>query len=206
MGGLRSLVSTLLLPLVAAGAAWLAGLGWFAGQIPREIADGAARTEAIVVLTGGSERLSTGLDLLAAGLAGKLFVSGVYRGIEVAELLKLQRRSPHDMECCIEIGYQADDTQGNASETAHWMAARGFSSLRLVTAHYHMPRSLLEFRHALPRALIVPHPVFPVAVMQNRWWTWPGTARLIVGEYHKYLLAQVRLNVYGWFADGERNP
>lgn len=197
MRWLRSLISTLVVPLGLLGAAWLGGLGWFAGQIPREVAEPGVRTDAIVVLTGGSERLTTGLALLADRAADHLFISGVYRGVDVAELLKLSQRAPDDLACCIELGHQADDTQGNAIETAQWMTEKGFTALRLVTSHYHMPRSLLEFRAALPRARIVPHPVFSTAVAQTRWWTWPGTARLIAGEYHKYLFARLRLALLG---------
>ena len=69
------------------------------------------------------------------------------------------------------------------------MRQEGFHSLRLVTASYHMPRSLLEFSRAMPEVHIIPHPVFPERVKQERWWAWPGTASLIVAEYQKYLLA-----------------
>ena len=173
-------------------AAWLAGLVWFAAEAGREWPSAVEETDAIVVLTGGSERLIGGLALLEAGMARKLFVSGVYRGVEVAELLHIARRSPGDLECCIVLGYAADDTAGNARETAAWMTAEGFGSLRLVTANYHMPRSLLEFRHAMPSVAIVPHPVAPDSVHVAEWWRWPGTASLLATEYVKYLAACLR--------------
>src|SRR3546814_8190635 len=87
------------------------------------------RTDAIIVLTGGSERLPTGLDLLSRDRADKLFVSGVYAGVEVAELLRLSRQSPQELACCIVLGYAANDTRGNAVETAEWMRAEGYKSL-----------------------------------------------------------------------------
>ena len=52
-----------------------------------------------------------------------------------------------------------------------------------------MPRSLLEFRVAMPEVDIVPHPVFPDHVKLDAWWRWPGTAVLIAGEYNKFLVA-----------------
>src|SRR3546814_1991195 len=119
------------------------------------------RTDAIIVLTGGSERLPTGLDLLSRDRADKLFVSGVYAGVEVAELLRLSRQSPQELACCIVLGYAANDTRGNAVETAAWVHAEGYKSLRLVTSNYHMARSLLEFRRLMPEIEIVPHPVRP---------------------------------------------
>ena len=72
------------------------------------------------------------------------------------------------------------------------MRQEGFNSLRLVTASYHMPRSLLEFSRVMPEVRIIPHPVFPERVKQERWWASPGTASLIVAEYQKYLLALAR--------------
>jgi len=172
--------------------AWTAGLIWFANAIPDRVADRDTPTDAIVVLTGGSERLATGLGLLAAGRARKLFVSGVYRGVEVAELLRLSRRAPERLRCCIALGYTAGDTQGNARETAAWMTREGFDSLRLVTANYHLRRSLVEFARAMPEATVIPHPVFPPGFKQARWWRWPGTARLLASEYNKYLAALAR--------------
>lgn len=171
--------------------AWTAGFLWFAVDVPERIDDEDSPTDAIVVLTGGSERLATGLSLLQRKMGRKLFVSGVYRGVEVTDLLRQARQPVDDLACCIVLGHAADNTIGNAVETAAWMQAEGFHSLRLVTANYHMRRSLMEFRYAMPDAVIVAHPVFPDKVKQN-WWRWPGTAHLIATEYTKYLGAQVR--------------
>lgn len=168
---------------------WCIGLFIFKSYIPDDFTPDTRRTDAIVVLTGGSGRVGEGLALLDQGLADMLFVSGVYRGVDVAALLKAARRMPAEMESRIALGYSADNTIGNARETAEWMKSRDFRSLRLVTASYHMPRSLLEFRRVLPHAEIVVHPVHSDQVKIERWWMWPGTARLIVTEYNKYLLA-----------------
>ncbi len=178
--------------LAALAVVWLGGLVWFARSIPGEIADSDSATDAIVVLTGGSLRVQSGLALLAGGKAKKLFVSGVYHSTDVTALLRISRQSPEHVACCIVLGHEADNTFGNALETAQWMRSEGFHSLRLVTASYHMPRSLLEFSRTMPEARIIPHPVFPERVKQERWWAWPGTASLIVAEYQKYLLALAR--------------
>ena len=182
-----------LVVLVVGGYA--GGFAWFASIAGNMAVDPIEHTDAIVVLTGGSERLSTGLDLLASDRADKLFVSGVYHGVEVAELLTLSRNAPAELECCIVLGYSADDTAGNASETAAWIRREGFGSLRLVTSNYHMPRSLLEFREALPEVEIRPHPVSPATVHLDDWWLWPGTAQLIFIEYNKFLVAYLRIMV-----------
>ncbi len=181
--------AVIVLPILL--AAWGAGLVWFAHKI-RPVAEPGGRTDAVVVLTGGAGRLDAGLKLLADGRASKLFVSGVYHGVDVAALLRLSRTAPENIECCVVLGYAADSTIGNAHETAAWMKKEGYHSLRLVTASYHMPRSLLEFRRAMPDIEILPYPVYPVRFKQNQWWLWPGTAALLVTEYNKYLLSRAR--------------
>jgi len=175
---------------------WGAGLFRYADAIPTDITDPSLKTDAIVVLTGGSGRLDEGLKLLEHGSADKLFISGVYKGVDMQNLLKAYRDSPADLNCCVAIGY-AEDTINNAVETAQWARDNGVQSLRLVTSAYHMPRSVLEFKHALPGVTLVEHPVFPAHVKQQDWWAWPGTTGLIVGEYNKFLMAWVRHRLIG---------
>lgn len=182
----------LLAALLVLAGAWTAGLIAFAASIPKRVGDPVSRTDAIVVLTGGSRRLATGLRLLAEGKADRLFVSGVHKRVEIARLLERAPAGAGDLACCVEAGHGAVNTAGNAAETAAWMRRHGYHSLRLVTASYHMPRSLLEFRYALSEVRVIPHPVFPDGVKMGQWWRWPGTAALIVGEYNKFLLAWAR--------------
>jgi uncharacterized SAM-binding protein YcdF (DUF218 family) len=180
--------------LIAAGAGvWLVAFYQFASGLPQGPDRPDETTEAIVVLTGGSERLAEGLSLLAEGHAGKLFVSGVYRGVDVAELLTVTRSGGGSVANRIALGHDADDTRGNARETAAWMTDEGFSRLRLVTAAYHMPRSLFEFRQAMPDVVVIAHPVYPENVRLDAWWRYPGTFSLLAGEFSKLLLAQTRV-------------
>jgi uncharacterized SAM-binding protein YcdF (DUF218 family) len=170
-------------------AGWVVGLGRFTESIPARVEDTGTRTDAIVVLTGGSERMRTGLQLFADRQAERVFISGVHRDVDLRQVLKLSGEAPELLQARIETGHSAKDTAGNARETAEWMRSRGYRSLRLVTGAYHMPRSLLEFRRAMPEVTVIPHPVFPDHVKQGDWWRWPGTAALIITEYNKYLLA-----------------
>lgn len=170
---------------------WVAGLFAFASNIPTDVAEPNIKTDAIIVLTGGSGRLRTGLDLLKTNHAEQLFVSGVYRGVDVDQLLKVQKQRPEDVENRISLG-DAINTRENARETAEWIRVNNLTSLRLVTAAYHMPRSLLEFEDVLADVKIAPHPVFPDHVKQSEWWAFPGTFALTVTEYNKFLLAWTR--------------
>lgn len=177
----------------ACGGLWLAGLLWFATPPPPD--SQTAPTDAIVVLTGGSERIRGGLDLLREGKGRKLFISGVGQQVDLDELLRMSGSEPpatNLASCCVALGHDADNTFGNAQESARWIRSQGFHSLRLVTAWYHMPRGLLEFERAMPDIDIVPHPVFPEQVKQQHWWAWHGTAALLVSEYTKYLFTLAR--------------
>lgn len=176
---------------------WLGGLVLFIARLPESAEQPDRHTDALVVPTGGSERLQEGIRLLIHGSAGKLFISGVNVDSKITDLvasLPADAEKPPEalIDCCIVIGHAADSTLGNAAETAAWMKAQGFHSLRLVTADYHMPRSLLEFRRAMPDMEILANPVFPDQVRRESWWHSPGTASLLIGEYNKYLLALAR--------------
>jgi uncharacterized SAM-binding protein YcdF (DUF218 family) len=178
--------------LLALLLAWAAGFAWFAGKMPVTVPDSDVETDAIVVLTGGSERVRTGFELLEKRQVKALFISGVDRGINVAELLRVFGFASRGLEGSIMLGYDAGDTAENARETAQWMQKNSYHSLRLVTASYHMQRSLLELGRWLPEARIIPHPVFPASFKHKSWWRRPETTALLLGEYNKYLLALLR--------------
>lgn len=206
---LRALWSGLGL-LVLVATAWLGGLVWYAADIPDRVADPDSVTDAIVVLTGGSERVRTGFDLLLRDRGRVLFISGVHHGLDLPAMLKgtpdIPDELPPPLAARIVLGTVAADTIGNAIETAVFMHDRGYRSLRLVTAGYHMRRSLMEFRHAMPDVTIVPHPVFPETVRQNDWWRWPGTTLLLATEYTKYLLGSLRHVLSDDFGNAARGP
>ena len=168
----------------------VAGFIWFA--TPPSPENQPAPTDAIVVLTGGRLRLQSGMDLLRDGKGRKLFVSGVNQQVDLEELLRVSGNAPDWATCCTALGHDADNTLGNARETAQWMRQQGFSSLRLVTAWYHMPRSLLELDRAMPEVEIIAHPVFPDDVSQEHWWASRSTVLLLASEYGKYLGALLR--------------
>jgi len=171
---------------------WLGGLVWFVASSLSIPGDPSIPTDAIVVLTGGRLRLETGLQLFAAGTAKKLFVSGVNQRVDREDLLRPLGPVAQRAACCIVLGHEADNTFGNARETATWMHEEGYHSLRLVTSWYHMRRGLLEFGRAMPQVTITAYPVFAHPLDQERWWSWHGPLVLIVTEYDKYLAAWMR--------------
>lgn len=186
-------------------ALWLGGLHAFTRPLsdvpvtPREQAD------AIVVLTGGSNRLQTGFDLLEKGLGKKLFISGVYQGVDVRELLRLMHPEKaavtEDPDSLLDetglsdrvvLGFEASDTIGNARETVAWLRQQGYRRFYLVTANYHLKRAALEFKLIAPDLSAIPLPVTPEGLDMDNWWRNKTHRSLIIREYMKYLLAQAR--------------
>jgi uncharacterized SAM-binding protein YcdF (DUF218 family) len=192
---MKKLFVFLLLTGAATAGFWLYGFLDFVQNVASlhepNIHESLEPAEAIVVLTGGSERVATGIELLESGNGKKLFISGVHKNLSLEGVLR-PLRVPADLRlCCIALGYQASSTSGNAEETQDWLKAEGYTSLRLVTANYHMPRSLLLFRTAMPNVTIVPYPVAPDNVKLYEWWLHPGTIDLLATEYCKFLLTKL---------------
>jgi uncharacterized SAM-binding protein YcdF (DUF218 family) len=141
------------------------------------------KSDAIIVLTGGSKRIETGVSLLRKGLAGHLLISGVDRHVTRSDVLATHNLPEKLRECCVTLGRQAKDTPGNARETYHWTRDKDIQGLRLVTSNYHIDRARLEFTHQMPDLRIHSHPVRPANfnVMHQHFW------RLTFEEYHKLL-------------------
>jgi uncharacterized SAM-binding protein YcdF (DUF218 family) len=177
-------------------ALWLGGFLRFVSAIENlsavPVATATEPTDAVIVLTGGSERVLTGIKLLEAGAGKKLFISGVHKKLSVENVLGTQNVPVDLRACCIALGYQAGSTKGNAEETRDWMQSQGYTSLRLVTANYHMPRSMLLFHAAMPAVTIIPHPVTPDNFDLAAWWQHAGMIELLATEYDKYVFAALR--------------
>lgn len=149
--------------------------------------------EAIVALTGGSlQRLETGVQLLKGAHGRRLLISGVNPNVKDQELFALLAVDDSLARCCVDLGRAAEDTLGNASETAAWARRNGFRKLILVTDDYHMPRSFAELRIALPEAEIIPYPVETRFAQGDLWRSDVGAASRIGGEYVKYLTIRAR--------------
>lgn len=138
-----------------ARAAALALLLWVGGFVLFVLgqagpADDARQTDGVAVLTGGPGRLGRGVAVLRAGLARRMLVSGVDRAVKPAELAGAAGIPRPLLDCCVDLGFDADSTRSNALEVADWVDRHGFRSVRLVTAGYHMPRARAELMARLP--------------------------------------------------------
>lgn len=170
------------------------GFFMFAGVVMRDPdATAAISADGIVVLTGAEFRIAEGARLLQAKRGKRLLISGVHPRVTRADLVRITGLPTADLDCCVDVDTKALDTVGNAAETQGWIDRHGYESLILVTSNYHMPRSLAEFSRVMPRVRIEPHVVVPKSFPEQAWWLHPGTARILLSEYLKYLPAAARL-------------
>jgi len=175
---------------------FVAGLQYFVLTLPKAD-DRPPASDGIVVITGGQQRLGTGLALLKDGIAKKMLVSGVGRGVTkaiLAQELELDRPSREALECCVELEFEAGDTRGNARAARKWAAENKLNSLLLVTANYHLPRATLIFQNQLDDIIIHVWPVSPNDFDPKTWWADPSILRLLGREFAKYLTEYVRHN------------
>ncbi len=184
------------LPRVAAGLAlaWLAGFLWFVHAVNAP-ENTSARADGIVVLTGGADRIATGLRLLMQGRGRALLISGVGKGAELANLVRISGVDPGALASRITLGREATSTTGNADETAAWVASLNLHSLLVVTASYHMMRAMTELQRSLPGVQLIPAPVLPPALRTGGGSF--ATVRLLAQEYTKWLASELGLSRLG---------
>jgi uncharacterized SAM-binding protein YcdF (DUF218 family) len=191
-GWLRALiVAPLAILFVAAGVGFVGFLSQLRGveESPPRNADG------IVVLTGGSSRVSDAMELLAAGYGKRLLISGVHPTNDASDISRTLPDNQSLMVCCVDLDRSAINTRSNAAETRRWVHERGFTSLIVVTSNYHMPRAFVELSHAMPDIDLIPFAVVGDKWRDEPWWTSGATFRLLLSEYAKYVAAEVRVRL-----------
>jgi uncharacterized SAM-binding protein YcdF (DUF218 family) len=175
------------------GSALIAGFVGFASTLERNETTLVVEAEGVVALTGGSDRVLEAAELLARGQARRLLITGVNRATHGADLAKILPVSKDLFTCCVDLGYQALDTAGNARETHDWAKARGINGpLIVVTSNYHMPRALVELSAAMPGMTLYPYPVVSEHVSVADWSSDTRVLHLVAREYLKYLRAIIR--------------
>ena len=189
MGGVRLIFDACLyaLVLLIIGFIVVANRGDREHSVPQRSADG------IAVLTGGVARIDEAMKLLAEGKAKRVLITGVNRTTTTEELKELASQGDQYFTCCVDIDKEARNTIDNATETSEWVALHHFGSIIVVTSNYHMPRALAELARAMPGVVLIPYSVVDNNVHLNHWWTYPGTTKLLLSEYLKYLPALGRL-------------
>lgn len=173
---------------------WGVGLLAFTSRIERSTpAPEPVAADALVALTGNATvRITTAVKLLEEGKGERLLVSGVNRKASAADIQGVSKATRALFACCVQLGFEAADTKGNAVETAAWVKHEGYKSLIVVTADYHMPRAMLELKGAMPGVELTPYPIVTQEIDATRWWTSSVQARRMLTEYTKYLAVFAR--------------
>jgi uncharacterized SAM-binding protein YcdF (DUF218 family) len=189
VGGLRLIFNSLML------AFGLLAIGFliFTRSIERSQPEPERTADGIAVLTGGVARIDEAMKLLAQQKAKRLLITGVNRTTSMEALKQLASEGDQLFSCCVDIDKEARDTIDNATETSQWVAQHHYNSIIVVTSNYHMPRALAELARVMPGVTLIPYSVVYNNVHLDRWWTYPGTTKLLVSEYLKYLPALGRL-------------
>ncbi|MFC3076594.1 YdcF family protein [Phenylobacterium terrae] len=182
---MRTIAGLLVLAMI-----WAVGLWAFVERVDRSTpAPEPQAADGIVALTGAgsNERIGAAMNLLEADKGERMLVSGVNREASREDIRTVSRAVRALYDCCVDLGFEAANTVGNAKETAEWARAMRYDSLIVVTADYHMPRAMLELRGAMPDIELQAYPVRTSVIDASRWWRTARGARLMVMEYSKYL-------------------
>jgi uncharacterized SAM-binding protein YcdF (DUF218 family) len=186
-------VIALALGFVGAGVGFIA----FLSQLRAAEMKPSSNADGIVVLTGGSSRVSDAMELLAGGYGKRLLISGVHPTNGTTEISRSLPDSESLLACCVDLDRSAVNTRSNALETRRWVQQRGFHSLIVVTSNYHMPRAIVELSHAMPNVELIPFSVIGERWRDEPWWTSGATLRLLLSEYAKYVAAETRVRLAG---------
>src|SRR6201989_1265295 len=155
-GWLRAtIVAALAIVFVGAGI----GFVGFLSQLRAVEVSPSSKADGIVVLTGGSSRVSDAMELLTAGYGHRLLISGVHPPIAASDISRSVQESRALFSCCVDLDHSAVNTRSNAAETRRWVHERGFKSLIVVTSNHHMPRAIVELSHAMPGITLIPFAV-----------------------------------------------
>jgi uncharacterized SAM-binding protein YcdF (DUF218 family) len=191
-GPVRLAVRAVLALILLVAVAGTGGFLYFAETVAALEAPRDPKADAIVVLTGGYQRIDRAIGLLKRGAGQRLLISGVNPATSGNQIRKLTQSSSSLFECCVDMGYEAVDTIGNANETARWISDHRFRRVLVVTNNYHMPRSLLELKVIDPRTEFVAYPVVNSDLKRGNWLRQPGVLKAMLSEYLKYSLAHIR--------------
>ena len=187
----RAVIVSVLAVVVAVAA----GFVGFLSQLHGTEAKPSRSADGIVVLTGGSSRVSDAMELLADGYGRRLLISGVHPASGASDISRSLTDNQSLLSCCVDLDRSAVNTRSNAAETRRWAHERGFKSLIVVTSNYHMPRAIVELSHAMPDITLIPFAVVGDKWREEPWWSNGATVRLLLSEYVKYVAAEVRVRL-----------
>ncbi|MBC8018664.1 MAG: YdcF family protein [Verrucomicrobia bacterium] len=147
------------------------------------------KADAIVVLAGGKGRVDEGVRLYREGRAAYLFFIGVDPTVRKTDLYRPRPGDPSSERVILEK--VSRNTMENAIYGRDVLLRYQVGSVLLITSRYHMKRSAILFRNALPKDLaIYPYPV-DTKNLKEAWWNHGGSFSLLFSEFYKYCMFRV---------------
>lgn len=141
-------------------------------------------SDAVLVLTGGENRIAEGFRAWKEGMGKELFILGAGREAKLASVLPRETgMSPADL-MRIHIEGWSTNTLENAFSAKSAVTSRAYRRVVLVTSDYHVPRAYLALRAVLPPAVSIS--VMPVTSDWTKKGAWHRLTRLFLVEGWKY--------------------
>lgn len=191
----KALLSLLMLSLLIVTALFVDFTYKTFSARPRQV-----QVDAIVVLAGGKGRVEEGVRLFKEHRANWLFLVGVDPSVRKSDLYRPRQGDPASDNVILEK--LSRNTLENAIYGRDILAEHKIRSVLLITSRYHLKRSAILFRNALPPEVAVyPYPVDSSNVKEE-WWHHVGTFRLLFSEFYKYCI----FRVFFLFSPGELRP
>ena len=155
--------------------------------------------DAIIVFTGGENRVQSGIDLISNNVGKRLFISGVNPDTNIFDISEQILSDEDLLNCCIDLGKKANNTIENAIESIDWIKNNNYKNVIIVTSNYHMKRSLFILKNFDRSINFIPHNV-QSKFLQNKNIPIYAKMKTIISEYAKltytriYFLIEKRIN------------
>ncbi|MBI5419395.1 MAG: YdcF family protein [Deltaproteobacteria bacterium] len=140
--------------------------------------------DAILVLTGGENRILEGFRAWKEGKGKELYILGAGGGARIERVLPGHSALSAEELRRVHIEGWSENTLENAFSAKTVVKNRGFERIVLITADYHMPRACLALRTVLPPGVSIA--VITVRSDWNDRNALPRTLRLFFVEGWKY--------------------
>ena len=125
--------------------------------------------------------------MLRDNVSDKLFISGVFPGVDLKKSISLENRDRDLFDCCVFSGSKAVNTVQNAKEVNKWLTEYKISKLFVVSSYYHLPRVKIIFEKEMPEKEIKLIPVDEKFLGKKNLFDYFFNIKLIITEYFKIL-------------------
>ena len=141
----------------------------------------------IVVFTGGKGRFEKGFNMLKDNVSRRLFISGVFPGINLEKKYVINDSDKKLFDCCISFDEKAANTIENVQEVKDWIFLNDINEIFLVSSYYHLPRIKILFEKIIPNLEVKIIPTEDSLFLPKKTVVYFFHIKLILTEYFKVL-------------------